>query len=84
MTPADSTALIANGHYGAGDNEMTTAAPSHWCKSTRSSTQTNCVEVGRTAKGAAVRDAKDREAGHFTAAPVYGAPCGLCRVHPMG
>ncbi|WP_092973971.1 DUF397 domain-containing protein [Actinopolyspora lacussalsi] len=40
--------------------------PVNWRKSSRSSTQTNCVEVGRTTDGAAVRDSKDRTAGHIT------------------
>ncbi|WP_456242830.1 DUF397 domain-containing protein [Actinopolyspora lacussalsi] len=40
--------------------------PASWRKSSRSSTQTNCVEVGRTTDGAAVRDSKDRTAGYFT------------------
>ncbi|SDK48188.1 protein of unknown function [Actinopolyspora mzabensis] len=40
--------------------------PVDWRKSSRSSTQTNCVEVGRTADGAAVRDSKDPTAGYFT------------------
>ncbi|MGW0892346.1 DUF397 domain-containing protein [Saccharopolyspora sp. NPDC002578] len=38
-----------------------------WRKSTRSGQQTACVEVGRVLGGAAVRDSKDRDAGHFTA-----------------
>ncbi|WP_338605124.1 DUF397 domain-containing protein [Saccharopolyspora sp. SCSIO 74807] len=37
-----------------------------WRKSSRSSQQTACVEVGRAADGAAVRDTKDRAAGYFT------------------
>ncbi len=36
-----------------------------WRKSTRSSQQTDCVEVGRFGGGAAVRDSKDRAAGYF-------------------
>lgn len=40
-----------------------------WRKSSRSANQTNCVEVGSTGDGAAVRDTKDREAGYFTATP---------------
>ncbi|MEV5543231.1 DUF397 domain-containing protein [Saccharopolyspora shandongensis] len=36
---------------------------SNWRKSSRSQQQTGCVEVGRTAEGAAVRDTKNREAG---------------------
>ncbi|GAB3554621.1 hypothetical protein J2S53_003527 [Actinopolyspora lacussalsi] len=42
-----------------------TVPPEGWRKSSRSS-KTNCVEVGRVADGAAVRDTKDRSAGHFT------------------
>ncbi|MBK0870296.1 DUF397 domain-containing protein [Saccharopolyspora sp. HNM0986] len=39
-----------------------------WKKSTRSGPNDNCVEISRTADGgAAVRDTKDRAAGHFTA-----------------
>ncbi|WP_258343456.1 DUF397 domain-containing protein [Saccharopolyspora gregorii] len=37
-----------------------------WRKSSRSGQQTACVEVGRVGGGAAVRDSKDRGAGHFT------------------
>ncbi len=37
-----------------------------WRKSSRSSNQTNCVEVGRISGGAAVRDTKKRAAGHLT------------------
>lgn len=37
-----------------------------WRKSSYSGNQTNCVEVGSTGDGAAVRDTKDREGGHFT------------------
>lgn len=39
---------------------------SRWRKSSYSGNQTNCVEVGRVADGAAVRDTKDRAAGYFT------------------
>ncbi|MCA1228897.1 DUF397 domain-containing protein [Saccharopolyspora sp. 6M] len=38
-----------------------------WRKSSRSGQQTACVEVGGVVGGAAVRDSKDRGAGHFTA-----------------
>ncbi|GAA0508306.1 DUF397 domain-containing protein [Saccharopolyspora subtropica] len=38
-----------------------------WRKSSRSSQETNCVEVGRVGDGAAVRDTKNRAAGYFTA-----------------
>ncbi|WP_243789331.1 DUF397 domain-containing protein [Saccharopolyspora gloriosae] len=38
--------------------------PSRWRKSSRSHQQTACVEVGRVEFGAAVRDSKDRAAGH--------------------
>ncbi|MDA3626535.1 DUF397 domain-containing protein [Saccharopolyspora sp. WRP15-2] len=37
----------------------------NWRKSSRSGTH-NCVEVGRCGDGAAVRDTKDRSAGHLT------------------
>ncbi|MEB3372183.1 DUF397 domain-containing protein [Saccharopolyspora mangrovi] len=39
-----------------------------WRKASRSQGAQNCVEVGRTSDaGAAVRDTKNRAAGHFTA-----------------
>nr|WP_026152052.1 DUF397 domain-containing protein [Actinopolyspora halophila] len=41
--------------------------PGNWRKSSRSSNQTDCVEVGRIGDGAAVRDTKDRGLGYFTA-----------------
>lgn len=40
--------------------------PTAWRKSSRSSDRTDCVEVGRVADGAAVRDTKNRKAGYFT------------------
>jgi hypothetical protein len=40
--------------------------PIGWRKSSYSSIQTNCVEVGRAGDGAAVRDTKNRSAGYFT------------------
>ncbi|MHA6798248.1 DUF397 domain-containing protein [Bounagaea algeriensis] len=36
----------------------------NWRTSSRSS-RTHCVEVGRVADGAAVRDTKNRDAGHI-------------------
>lgn len=39
---------------------------SSWHKSSRSGTESNCVEVAATADGAAVRDSKHRDAGHVT------------------
>ncbi len=41
-------------------------SPDNWRKSSRSTNTSNCVEVGRVAAGAAVRDTKDRGAGYFT------------------
>ncbi|MDR7302341.1 hypothetical protein JOF55_002522 [Haloactinomyces albus] len=41
-------------------------SPTGWRKSTRSGGGNACVEVGRVAGGAAVRDTKDRAAGYFT------------------
>ncbi|SFT75707.1 protein of unknown function [Actinopolyspora lacussalsi subsp. righensis] len=43
---------------------MTT--PHSWRKSTRSTNTDNCVEVGRLTDGAAIRDTKNRNAGHLT------------------
>ena len=41
------------------------ATPLNWRKSSRSHQVSNCVEVGRLSSGAAVRDTKDRAAGHL-------------------
>ncbi|MFC7344346.1 DUF397 domain-containing protein [Saccharopolyspora griseoalba] len=47
---------------------MAPASPvSGWRKSSFSQGADNCVEVGRTAGGAAVRDSKDRAAGFVVA-----------------
>ncbi|MGW1679522.1 DUF397 domain-containing protein [Saccharopolyspora sp. NPDC002376] len=43
--------------------------PESWRKSSYSGGQTNCVEVGRVGGGAAVRDSKNRSAGHLTTTP---------------
>lgn len=41
--------------------------PEGWRKSSYSAQETNCVEVGRLATGAAaIRDTKNRAAGYFT------------------
>lgn len=40
--------------------------PEQWRTSSRSNGGGNCVEIGRVADGAAVRDTKDRSAGYFT------------------
>ncbi|SFT43900.1 protein of unknown function [Actinopolyspora lacussalsi subsp. righensis] len=40
--------------------------PHDWRKSSYSANTSTCVEVGRTTDGAAVRDSKDRTAGHIT------------------
>ncbi len=37
-----------------------------WRKSSRSANTDNCVEVGKAATGAAVRDTKDRAGGYLT------------------
>ncbi|MGJ7908820.1 DUF397 domain-containing protein [Actinopolyspora sp. H202] len=43
-----------------------TLRPRNWQKSSRSNQHSHCVEVARTHDGAAVRDTKNRAAGHFT------------------
>ena len=40
--------------------------PVNWRKSSRSQNTITCVEVGRSARGAAGRDTKDRAAGYLT------------------
>lgn len=46
------------------------AKPRGWHKSSHSSQETNCVEIGRLpGGGAAVRDTKNRAAGHLTTTP---------------
>ncbi|GAA0523520.1 DUF397 domain-containing protein [Saccharopolyspora thermophila] len=42
-----------------------TGCPTGWRKSSYSQ-QISCVEVGRAAHGAAVRDSKDPDGGYFT------------------
>ncbi|ASU80781.1 DUF397 domain-containing protein [Actinopolyspora erythraea] len=42
------------------------SAPASASVSAYSSQETNCVEVGHTSNGAAVRDTKDRSADYFT------------------
>jgi hypothetical protein len=37
----------------------------NWRKSSYSGNQTNCVEVGELSDGTAVRDSKNRAAGHI-------------------
>ena len=45
---------------------MHNTTPTGWRKSLRSTQVENCVEVGRIGDDAAVRDTKNRTAGHFT------------------
>ncbi|GAB3551862.1 hypothetical protein J2S53_003902 [Actinopolyspora lacussalsi] len=45
---------------------MTAEHPTNWRKPTRSSTGNACVEVGRLTNGTAIRDTKNRTAGHLT------------------
>lgn len=45
---------------------MSLSKPTGWRKSSQSTQQETCVEVGRIPCGAAVRDSKDRDAGYFT------------------
>ncbi|GAA4869565.1 DUF397 domain-containing protein [Saccharopolyspora cebuensis] len=40
--------------------------PENWRKASRSQNGSACVEVGRVADGAAVRDTKNRATGYFT------------------
>ncbi|WP_026448842.1 DUF397 domain-containing protein [Actinopolyspora mortivallis] len=44
---------------------MTPEQPMNWRKSSRSSTGNACVEVGGFPEGVAVRDTKNRAAGHL-------------------
>ncbi len=60
------------------------SAPARWRKSSFSTAGNDCVEVGQTRSGCAVRDSKDPGAGHlaFSAATWAAFLADVKRRHP--